>query len=670
MKKPDVSIIVLCWNHLEDLTKPFLKSIEKTVGVDYELVFWDNGSKDGTLEWLLSMENTWATHVGRKIVVRGAPENIGFGAGNNEAVKFATGRYILFLNNDILFNDPKWLSKMVEYADSHPKEMVGAQLIDFNSATEFRHVIQPYMGGWCALIDHEFVKEHGAFHPDFGWAYFEDSELSKRALHYGYKLKQLEVDITHLGSISSADQLNIPEQFKYNKSVYRNLLYDYEKGTSKRIVFFAPGMYPFNDSSYEEEGVGGAEASLILLTRQLAKLGYIVDVYNDTQVEGNFSGVNWNNIANFDYDDYSDIFILFRNSMVGLENVYAGEKWFWSCDQMTTNDWDQEIIPYVTKVIAISDYHRKYLITHTMFDPKIIEVISLGINATDYRQVVDKVPGKLIYCSVPRRGLKYLAEYFPLIKEQVPNAELYITSDYSLWGSTPDNETQKALFKDMPGVHFLGKVKRSELVKHQLEAMVMAYPCNYDENFCIAAMECIAAGAYPVTTNIGAMGTTVGKSGKLISYQPGTQPYKEQFVSAVVSQLTKPIKVDRQRGWDYDWFNIAKTWHNMFMAKDTHRKANYCEKCGKLFDNGYDFFKHRAEKHPILLQSPRVYNGAPKVDVLIKTTRRVDLSLNTDINYFGVRELRVPQKSASDVVRILTEAYGEGVIETAKTITS
>lgn len=48
MKKPEVSLIVLCWNKLEETTKRFVESIEKTEGVDYEVVFWDNGSKDDT----------------------------------------------------------------------------------------------------------------------------------------------------------------------------------------------------------------------------------------------------------------------------------------------------------------------------------------------------------------------------------------------------------------------------------------------------------------------------------------------------------------------------------------------------------------------------------------------------------------------------------------------
>lgn len=666
MKQPDVSLIVLCWNHLKDCTKPFLESIKKTDGVTYEIIFWDNGSSDGTYEWLKSQENTWSTHSSKKIKVYRVEKNIGFGAGNNEAVKYATGKYILFLNNDILFHDPGWLKQLVDYAEEHPKNAVGAQLIDFNSATEFRHTMLPYMGGWCVLIDHEWIKKNGAFHPDFGWAYFEDCELSRRLIHTGYTLKQLDIKIEHLGSISSADQLNIPEQFKYNRSVYRNLLYDYEKGKKKRIVFFAPGMYPFNEDDYFGKGVGGAEASLILMAKAMAKKGYIVDIYNDTEVEGSFNGVNYNNIKSFDYDDYSDVFVVFRNSMVGLDNVNAGIKLFWTCDQHTTNDWSLEILPYIDKTIAISEYHKDFLTENTALASKPIEVIDLGINADDYKDPVKKIPGKMIFCSVPRRGLKHLVELFPLIKKQVPEANLVITSDYTLWGAEPENEEFIEYFRRIGGVTFLGKIPRSELVKHQKESVVMAYPCDYDENFCISALECIAAGAVPVTTSIGAMSTTVADHGVVITGDPGTISYTEKFVEAVVEILKgkKYPGIDLEK---HSWDSIVEEWDVMINSMIKPHKNNFCVKCKKQFDNGYDYFKHRALEHPILANTNRNYAGSPKVAVVIRTIKPIELYVNGII--MNGKEIRVPQEQAGDIIRILTEAYGSSIIERSEVLT-
>ena len=73
----------------------------------------------------------------------------------------------------------------------------------------------------------------------------------------------------------------------------------------------------------------------------------------------------------------------------------------------------------------------------------------------------------------------------------------------------------------MPGVRFLGKVPRHELVELQKSSKILVYPCTYHEGFCIAAMECIAAGAVPVSTEDFALRTTIGRSGFLINGRPG-----------------------------------------------------------------------------------------------------------------------------------------------------
>ena len=72
----------------------------------------------------------------------------------------------------------------------------------------------------------------------------------------------------------------------------------------------------------------------------------------------------------------------------------------------------------------------------------------------------------------------------------------------------------------------------------QLRARVLAYPCIFEEGFCIAAAESMAAGAVPVTTNAFALTTTVGRAGALISGRPRSWFYRRRFVNATVELLT------------------------------------------------------------------------------------------------------------------------------------
>ena len=86
-----LSVITLTLNKLE-YTKKFIKSLQKYTK-DFELIIVDNGSTDGTVEYLESLDFI-------KLIKNS--ENKGFSAGNNQGIAIAEGEYIGFLNNDIL----------------------------------------------------------------------------------------------------------------------------------------------------------------------------------------------------------------------------------------------------------------------------------------------------------------------------------------------------------------------------------------------------------------------------------------------------------------------------------------------------------------------------------------------------------------------------------------
>src|SRR6185503_9549688 len=92
-------------------------------------------------------------------------------------------------------------------------------------------------------------------------------------------------------------------------------------------------------------------------------------------------------------------------------------------------------------------------------------------------------------------------------------------------------------FEGQPGVKYLGHVDRATLIAEQLRARVMAYPCTFAEGFCIAAAECMAAGAVPVTTNAFALTSTVGDAGILVDGRPRSWFYRRKFVNAAVALL-------------------------------------------------------------------------------------------------------------------------------------
>ena len=97
-----LSVITLTYNKLE-YTKKFIESLYKYTK-DFELIIVDNGSTDGTVEFLKSLKDV-------KLILNN--ENKGFSAGNNQGIELAEGEYIGFLNNDILLY-PAWFEACEE----------------------------------------------------------------------------------------------------------------------------------------------------------------------------------------------------------------------------------------------------------------------------------------------------------------------------------------------------------------------------------------------------------------------------------------------------------------------------------------------------------------------------------------------------------------------------
>lgn len=167
-----------------------------------------------------------------------------------------------------------------------------------------------------------------------------------------------------------------------------------------------------------------------------------------------------------------------------------------------------------------------------------MEILPPPIDLRDYAELSDARDRVMLYCSVPDRGLYYLKDLFPAIRRRVKDARLVITSDFTLWGKAPASAAFMRFFEQQPGVEYLGHVDRARLVAEQRRARLLAYPCNFPEGFCIAAAECMAAGAVPLTTNAFALTTTVGSEGILVNGRPRSWLYRRRFVKAAIALLS------------------------------------------------------------------------------------------------------------------------------------
>ena len=251
-------------------------------------------------------------------------------------------------------------------------------------------------------------------------------------------------------------------------------------------------------------GVGGAELALLTLCEGWHNAGHDLRLYNNPTTP-NGSPFPQLPINEFVPGEERDVLIIFRSPNRRAEGA-KGLKVWWSCDQFTVGNF-RDFSQQVDKIVTISPFHAKHFFTS--YGIKDTITIDLPVRLQDYDTPIEKVKHRMIFCSVPDRGLGILAQAYPIIKQSIPDASLAITSDYRLWGAPYTGSEQYIhRFLGSDGVRYLGAVPRREMVKEQLQAEVQAYPCIYDELFCYSVAECQAAGAYPVTSTQGALLTT------------------------------------------------------------------------------------------------------------------------------------------------------------------
>lgn len=309
-------------------------------------------------------------------------------------------------------------------------------------------------------------------------------------------------------------------------------------------------------------GVGGAENALLTMCRAWQYYGNTVTLYNNPNnpLASTFRQLA---ISDFNPDDERDILIIFRSPNERALNA-KGKKVWWSCDQQTVGDF-KVLASQVDKVVTISPRHNQYF--KDMYGITNSISIDLPVRVWEYNEPTEKVSHRCIFTSMPDRGLDELHGIWPLIVREVPDASLVITSDWRLWADWQSEDAirpRRLSWAKHPNVEYKAAIKRSDLIHEQLKADLHVYPCVYDELFCIAVAESQVAGAFPVSSDVGALATT--NMGRVIHGHPQDPAWVDVFVKNVVELLTDPKLADKQNyvrevaRKRFNVENIVRTW--------------------------------------------------------------------------------------------------------------
>ena len=309
----------------------------------------------------------------------------------------------------------------------------------------------------------------------------------------------------------------------------------------RSVHFVYGGARGFSGADFHGPGVSGTEAALVVLAEAMVRRGMAVTVATPISERVVVNGVGY---APLDSPvPAPDLTICVKRWIEAAEAVPARARLLWITDVHVPEPAAlRSALRRVYSVLLMSPYQRAQMLRRV---PELGAVphaiVGIAVNVDDYDDVPEARDNLLLFCSVPDRGLVYLARWMPRIFRAVPSARLVVASDYSLWGGAPARSSYVEFLGRDPRINYVGHVSRQELVRWQRQAKVMAYPCTFPEGFCVSAAECMAAGAVPVTSGDFALTTTVADGGVLVPGHPGIRwrrpLYRRGFVQAVVRLL-------------------------------------------------------------------------------------------------------------------------------------
>ena len=228
MTKANYTITFACYNQL-DYTKQFIASLDREE-VDFSrIVAVDNGSTDGTREWL-GQQGFGAVVLNER--------NLGCGAAWNQGALAIQSKWTVVMNNDVICAKG-WLRKLLEGARQHKLQIASPAMVegdlnyDFDSWTaEAAQKMQGYSRhgaphAVCMAIDDSVWQEMGYFMPVPKLLGYEDAIFFQRALednirtgtigdawlhHYGMttqKALKLEMNLEQSDSLGNRNLMKL-----------------------------------------------------------------------------------------------------------------------------------------------------------------------------------------------------------------------------------------------------------------------------------------------------------------------------------------------------------------------------------------------------------------------------------------------------------------------------
>lgn len=418
----------------------------------------------------------------------------------------------------------------------------------------------------------------------------EDKKLKEIVDLVGKKAKKYEKMLSKYNEIKDMDLMgmkvalaNLPKDFQ-NAPMFvnlRNKHFPKTKSSGKEVVF----MCGYTEREWTpdslKEGIGGSEEAVIYLSRELAKSGFEVTVYNNCGHETRiYDGVTYKPFYTFNYRDKTDTVILWRHPKLADYDINCSKLILDLHDVISPGELNQKRLEKIDKIFVKSQFHRSLF--PDVPDDKFV-VIQNGIDWQSLQVKTKRDSNLIINTSSPDRSLSSFIRCFKHIKEQVPEAKAKWAYGWGVFDVVHGDNKKIMQWKEEQikgmeeaGIENLDRISHKEIAKLNNEAGIFLYPTEFAEIDCISARKAQACGAYVITTDFSALDETVEFGTKIHSgknkdnwcaqgqFDFSAESLEDQFVEETVKALKRTNKEKREEMKKFDWANIAKTWKENF----------------------------------------------------------------------------------------------------------
>ena len=338
-----------------------------------------------------------------------------------------------------------------------------------------------------------------------------------------------------------------------------------------RVLFYVGYQLEPLDSTVNTGG--GTEIAIINIAKEMTKFGYEVIISGMVKDLGKIDGVIWMSTENVHKKYYNNIDVIVAASYIHFIpefKEYDAKKIFWahnthphiwwnSIELENTNDLLNQ--PDVT--VCLTEWHADQWSKQYNIDKSKIRIIGNGLDTSTFIGNPAKIKDKFIWSSDSSRGLFSLLENWLNIKRIKPNATLDI---YSPAYSLPQLENLKPIISVLDDVTIMGNKTQEELHDAMLRAEYWCYITNYEETYCITALEMQYAKVIPVTSSVAALKETVNAG--VICEEDNETNWNSSIIS--IGKVGPEIKQkvinsnyswSKRQTWDcrsYDWKNLIE----------------------------------------------------------------------------------------------------------------